>query len=238
MAVTSTAMMRLGRPIAIWPMGRPPADDFLLRPKRKCLYSRHTHSPARVAGKKKQGGPNGPPFLLTLSGGEKSALDKTADIARLIEPTLQAMGFELVRVQFGGGQRRPTLQIMAERIDRQPMAVEDCAEISRNLSALLDVEDPLPGSYLLEVSSPGIDRPLVKPADYERFAGFEARVELSRPIEGRRRFRGRIGELADGTVRIIESAGEYRLPLEQIDKAKLVMTDELLAAASAELNKN
>ena len=120
--MTSTAMTSPARPIAISPMGRPPADDFLLRPKRKCLYSRHTHSPARVAGKKKQGGPNGPPFLLTLSSGEKSALDKTADIARLIEPTLQAMGFELVRVQFGGGQHRPTLQIMAERIDRQPMA--------------------------------------------------------------------------------------------------------------------
>jgi ribosome maturation factor RimP len=127
---------------------------------------------------------------------------------------------------------------MAERIDRQPMTVDDCAEISRNLSAILDVEDPLDDAYLLEVSSPGIDRPLVRPQDYERFAGFEARVELTRPIEGRRRFRGRIGELADGTVRIIESAGEYRLPLEQIDKAKLVMTDELLAAASAELNKN
>ncbi len=75
------------------------------------------------------------------------------------------------------------------------------------------------------------------PQDYERFAGFEARVELTRPIEGRRRFRGRIGELADGTVRIIESAGEYRLPLEQIDKAKLVMTDELLAAASADMKR-
>jgi ribosome maturation factor RimP len=148
------------------------------------------------------------------------------------------MGYELVRVHYGSGSGRPTLQIMAERIDRQPMTVDDCAEISRNLSAILDVEDPLDDAYLLEVSSPGIDRPLVRPQDYERFAGFEARVELTRPIEGRRRFRGRIGELADGTVRIIESAGEYRLPLEQIDKAKLVMTDELLAAASAELNKN
>jgi ribosome maturation factor RimP len=165
-------------------------------------------------------------------------LDKAADIARLVEPVLQGMGYELVRVHYGSGSGRPTLQIMAERIDRQPMTVDDCAEISRNLSAILDVEDPLDDAYLLEVSSPGIDRPLVRPQDYERFAGFEARVELTRPIEGRRRFRGRIGELADGTVRIIESAGEYRLPLEQIDKAKLVMTDELLAAASAELNKN
>jgi ribosome maturation factor RimP len=164
-------------------------------------------------------------------------LEKTAEIARLVEPTLKDMGYELVRVHFSGGDFRPTLQIMAERIDRRAMAVDDCAEISRVVSALLDVEDPLPGAYELEVSSPGIDRPLVRPQDYERFAGFEARVELTRPIEGRRRFRGRIGELADGTVRIIESAGEYRLPLEQIDKAKLVMTDELLAAASAEMKR-
>ena len=164
-------------------------------------------------------------------------MDKAADIARLVEPVLQGMGYELVRVHYGSGSGRPTLQIMAERTDRQPMTVDDCAEISRNLSAILDVEDPLDDAYLLEVSSPGIDRPLVRPQDYERFAGFEARVELTRPIEGRRRFRGRIGELADGTVRIIESAGEYRLPLEQIDKAKLLMTDELLAAASAEMKR-
>jgi ribosome maturation factor RimP len=219
-------------------MGKLPADDFLLRPKRKCLYSRHTHSPARVAGKKKQGGPNGPPFLLTLSSGEKSALDKTADIARLIEPTLQAMGFELVRVQFGGGQHRPTLQIMAERIDRQPMAVEDCAEISRNLSALLDVEDPVPGSYLLEVSSPGIDRPLVKPADFERFAGFDARLETKAPIEGRKRFRGKLMGVADDRVRLVEEGVELTLPLEQINKAKLLLTDALIGAAAAGPKRN
>ena len=163
--------------------------------------------------------------------------DKTAQIARLVEPVLQGMGYELVRVQFGGGSFRPTLQIMAERIDRQAMTVEDCAEISRHVSALLDVEDPLEGAYLLEVSSPGIDRPLIRPQDYERFAGFEARLELARPLEGRRRFRGRIGELADGTVRIIEPAGEFRLPLEQINKAKLVLTDELLAATGTDSKK-
>src|SRR6516164_3227845 len=102
------------------------------------------------------------------------------------------MGYELVRVQFAGGDRRPTLQIMAERADRRPMAVEDCAEISRMLSAVLDVEDPVQGAYVLEVSSPGIDRPLLRQADYERFSGFEARIELSRPMEGRRRYRGRL----------------------------------------------
>ena len=165
-------------------------------------------------------------------------MDKTADIARLIEPTLQAMGFELVRVQFGGGQHRPTLQIMAERIDRQPMAVEDCAEISRNLSALLDVEDPLPGSYLLEVSSPGIDRPLIRPADYERFAGFEARLETTAPIEGRKRFRGKLMGLAGDRVRLAEEGGELTLPLEQINKAKLLLTDALIEATAAGPKRN
>ena len=167
----------------------------------------------------------------------KGKLDKTADIARLVEPTLQSMGFELVRVQYGSGSGRPTLQIMVERQDRQPMAVEDCADISRQISALLDVEDLIEGAYALEISSPGIDRPLVRPDDYQRFAGFEARLELSQPLDGRRRFRGRIGELADGRVRIIEGAGEYRLPLEQINKAKLVLTDDLIAATSASAKK-
>ena len=167
----------------------------------------------------------------------KGILDKTADIARLVEPVLQAMGYELVRVHYGSGSGRSTLQIMAERLDRRSMAVEDCAEISRSLSALLDVEDPLEEAYVLEVSSPGIDRPLIRPADYQRFAGFEARLELSQPVEGRRRFRGRIGELVDGQLRIIEEAGEYRLPLEQINKAKLVLTDDLIAATSAEAKK-
>jgi ribosome maturation factor RimP len=150
---------------------------------------------------------------------------------------LQSMGYELVRVHYGSGSGRPTLQIMTERQDRRPMAVEDCAEISRSLSALLDVEDPLAEAYLLEVSSPGIDRPLIRPVDYERFAGFEARLETTQPIEGRKRFRGRIGELVDGRVRIIEKAGEFRLPLEQINKAKLVLTDDLIAANSAEAKK-
>lgn len=165
-------------------------------------------------------------------------MDKTAEIARLVEPTLNGMGYELVRVQFGGGDRRPTLQIMAERVDRRAMAVEDCAEISRVLSALLDVEDPVPGSYQLEVSSPGIDRPLLRAADYERFAGFEARLELRQPVEGRRRFRGRLAGTENGHVRVVEPAGEFRLPLDEISKAKLVLTDELIAAAAADAKRN
>ena len=165
-------------------------------------------------------------------------MDKTAEIARLVEPTLNGMGYELVRVQFGGGDRRPALQIMAERVDRRAMAVEDCAEISRVLSALLDVEDPVQGAYMLEVSSPGIDRPLLRPADYERFAGFEARLELRQPVDGRRRFRGRLAGIENGCVRVVEPAGEFRLPLANISKAKLVLTDELIAATTADAKRN
>jgi ribosome maturation factor RimP len=154
-------------------------------------------------------------------------------IERLLAPSLEAMGFEVVRIQLSGG-RSPTLQVMAERLDRAPMTVDDCAAISRTVSALLDVEDPLEGSYTLEVSSPGIDRPLVRPQDFERFAGFEVRAETSVPVDGRRRFRGRLLGLEAGMVRIaLEGAEAVTLPYDTILKARLVLTDELLAAESA-----
>lgn len=153
----------------------------------------------------------------------------TKDIARIIEPSLQAMGYGLVRVMQTGGKQRPTVQIMAERIDEAPMTVEDCAEISRSVSALLDVEDPIAGAYLLEVSSPGIDRPLVRPRDYDRFAGFEAKIELTAPLDGRKRFRGRLLGRAEDKVRLAADTGEVLLPLESIARAKLVLTDELIA---------
>lgn len=140
------------------------------------------------------------------------------------------MGFELVRVLLHGGQR-PTLQVMAERADRVPMTVEHCAEISRAVSALLDVADPIAGAYRLEVTSPGLDRPLTRRADFERFRGFEARVETEQPIDGRRRFRGRLLGLVDDQVRLQLDAGEQAIPFDDIKKAKLVVTDEVLAAA-------
>lgn len=158
------------------------------------------------------------------------------EIARIIEPSLDAMGYRLVRLMQTGGLRRPTLQVMAERRDDEPMTVEDCAEISRAVSALLDVADPIAGAYTLEVSSPGIDRPLVRPEDYDRFAGFEARVDLSSPLDiagqgGRKRFRGRLLGRDGDHVRLAAEGGEVRLPLEAIAKAKLVLTDELIALA-------
>lgn len=151
-------------------------------------------------------------------------------IVPIIEPSLEAMGYRLVRVAFLGS-RRATLQIMAERLDEAPMTVDDCTEISRTVSALLDVADPIDGAYTLEVSSPGLDRPLVRPEDYDRFAGFEAKIELGRPLDGRKRFRGRILGRTDSQVRLRGEAGEVRLPLADISKAKLVITDDLLAAA-------
>jgi ribosome maturation factor RimP len=152
----------------------------------------------------------------------------TKEIAGMIDPSLDAMGYRLVRVIMSS---RTTLQVMVERRDEAPMTIDHCAEVSRSISALLDVADPIVGAYTLEVSSPGIDRPLVRPEDYDRFAGFEARIELSEPCEGRKRFRGRLlGREADH-VRIASEAGEVRLPLAAIARAKLVLTDDLLAFA-------
>lgn len=143
------------------------------------------------------------------------------------------MGYELVQIRLGGGVRR-TLQIMVERADRAHMTVEDCADVSRAVSAILDVADPLPGAYTLEVSSPGIDRPLTRPADYTRFAGHEARIETEAAIDGRKRFRGRIAGLDGEEVRLALEDGEARLPLAAIKRAKLILTDELIRAAQAE----
>lgn len=151
-------------------------------------------------------------------------------IERMIAPAVESMGYEIVRVQLTGA-RRVALQVMAERKDGAPMSVDDCADISRAVSALLDVEDPVPGPYTLEVSSPGIDRPLVKRGDFERFAGFEATVETRRPIDGRRRFRGTLLGIADDAVRIALPEGEWRVPFAEIHRAKLVLTEDLLAAA-------
>ena len=163
-------------------------------------------------------------------------MEVTDRIARLIEPTLDGMGYDLVRVMLSGGHGRQALQIMAERRDRAGMTVDDCADISRAVSALLDVEDPLPGAYELEVSSPGIDRPLTRLDDYVRFAGFEAKVELSMPVDGRKRFRGRLKGVSGDRVVIETEDGEADLPFGAIQKAKLVLTDELLAAARNERN--
>jgi len=155
------------------------------------------------------------------------ASDELSRIEAAIGPALEAMGFELVRLRITGG-RHPTLQIMAEREDGT-MTIEDCTRLSRTVSALLDVEDPIKSEYSLEVSSPGLDRPLTRLKDYQRYAGHLAKLELSKPLDGRRRFRGTIDGLAGDTVRLLrDEGGVIELPFAAIGEAQLVLTDELI----------
>lgn len=169
-----------------------------------------------------------PAFLFVVS----SLSIDTSAIAQIIEPSLDALGYRVVRIA-ALAQRGTTLQIMVERLDDAGMTVDDCATVSRTVSALLDVADPIASAYTLEVSSPGIDRPLVRPEDYDRYAGFEARIELSAPHEGRKRFRGRLLGRTDATIRIATEAGEAHLPFAGIARAKLILTDDLIAAYTA-----
>lgn len=152
-------------------------------------------------------------------------------IAAMIGPSIESMGYDLVRVMFTGG-KKAVLQVMAERSDRAQMTVEDCASISRAVSLIVDVEDPISGEYNLEVSSPGIDRPLVRPDDYDRFAGFEAKIELEVAVNGQKRFRGEVRGAENGDTVVIDKAGErLSFPLASVRTAKLVLTDALIAAA-------
>lgn len=158
-------------------------------------------------------------------------MNPAARVERLITPALGEMGYDLVRVRLLGG-KPPRLQVMAERRDEVAMTVEDCAEISHVLSALLDADDPIEESYVLEVSSPGIDRPLTRLNDFRRFSGFEAKIELRQPIEGRRRFRGRLLGVEDESVLVRVDGRSVSLPFAEIGDAKLVLTDDLLAATA------
>lgn len=152
-----------------------------------------------------------------------------ARIDALVVPTLEAIGYGVVRVRLQGAKRR-TLQIMIERTDGNEITVDDCSVASVAVSALLDVENPIAGAYQLEMSSPGIDRPLVKMGDFERYAGFDARIETNRPLEGRKRFRGRLLGVADGAVRLRHDSGTVAIGFEEIATAQLLLTDELIAA--------
>ena len=148
-------------------------------------------------------------------------------IEEIVAPTVVGMGFELIRVAMskGGG----TLQIMIEPADGSAMDVEACATLSRALSAVLDVEDPIPGTYTLEVSSPGIDRPLMREKDYVRWVGHVARMETLEPVEGKRRFKGLLLGVENGAVRLkLEGDKEALVPLSIVSRAKLELTDALL----------
>ncbi len=153
-------------------------------------------------------------------------------IAQLAEPVLEDIGFRLVRVRFLG-KGNSQVQIMAERADGT-LTIDDCVTISRALSPVMDVEDPISSKYNLEISSPGIDRPLVRPQDFERWSGYEAKIEMRDPIADRRRFKGKLEGFLDGEVRIFVKSQDgsaedilIGLPFNQISDAKLTMTDEL-----------
>jgi ribosome maturation factor RimP len=156
-----------------------------------------------------------------------------AEVTRLIEPEAKAEGLELVRVKMIGGASDPTLQIMAERPDTRQLSLDDCARLSRRLSDLLDRVDPIEGFYRLEVSSPGIDRPLTRLQDYADWQGHEARVSLAQAIGGRKQFSGTLkGTEGDQVLVDVPGQGSIRLPFSQIHSAKLVMTDKLIAATA------
>ncbi len=159
----------------------------------------------------------------------KTAIDRR--LAEIVTPAIEGLGFELVRIRLMGGKTR-TLQIMADRPDGG-IEVEDCARISTAVSAVLDVEDPIEEAYILEVSSPGIDRPLTRLKDFAMWDGYEARLETTELIDGRRRFKGTLAGTEDDEVLIeIEEGGKtvtIGLKFDWLSDAKLVLTDELIA---------
>ncbi|MCA8869637.1 MAG: ribosome maturation factor RimP [Rhodobacteraceae bacterium] len=155
----------------------------------------------------------------------RTTIDKR--LAGIVEPLIVSMGFELVRIRLMSG-KSTTLQIMAERPDGG-IEVDDCAKISTAISAVLDVEDPIAGEYTLEVSSPGIDRPLTRLKDFDNWAGYEARLETSELIDGRKRFKGELRGSEGNEVLIEIPEGIIGLEFDWLTEAKLVLTDELIA---------
>ena len=157
---------------------------------------------------------------------------KTAEdlkLMDLLDPVAEAAGYEIVRLRLMGGAERRRLQIMAERPDGE-MNVEDCTRLSRKVSEVMDAADPISGEYVLEVSSPGIDRPLTRPKDFETYEGYEIKLELDRLAEGRKRFRGVLAGLEGDQIGIdLEGEAETAMiPLSWILEAKLVLTDDLM----------
>lgn len=163
-------------------------------------------------------------------------MQKKHHLQDMLEPTINNLGFDLVRI-LTIGNVNPTLQIMIERKDRQNMVVDDCATVSRAISTVLDEKDPISGKYTLEVSSPGLDRPLVNLENFIRFAGFEAKVETDIEIEKRKRFKGRIIRVENDNIILLMDDKEWSIPFSAVAKAKLLLTDELIAAAQAEADE-
>ena len=163
----------------------------------------------------------------------------TAGIANLLEPEVESLGYRLVRVAFVGGRSDPTLQVMAERPETRQLDLSDCEKISRRLSDVLDDSEAkgeavIEGGYRLEVSSPGIDRPLTRIADFDDWKGHEARITLAEPVNGRKQFSGMLQGSGEGaTVHLAGKDGQdYAIPFASISSAKLLLTDKLINATA------
>ncbi|PXA87364.1 ribosome maturation factor [Nostoc sp. 3335mG] len=157
-----------------------------------------------------------------------------AELTRLIEPEAKALGLDLVRVAMFGGKSDPTLQVMAERPDTRQLDISDCEALSRRISEVLDVADPIEEAYRLEVSSPGIDRPLTRLQDFTDWAGFDARIRLAEEIAGRKQLDGRLTSVEDGaiTVTLAKSGEPFSFPFTSLASAKLLLTDALIKATA------
>ncbi|MFL5254249.1 MAG: ribosome maturation factor RimP [Rhodopila sp.] len=173
-----------------------------------------------------------------MDGNEANHTTLEARLASLIAPRLEAMGYELVRVVILG-REHPTVQIMADRADGSMITVDDCEQISHDVSAAIDVEDPIPGAWTLEVSSAGIDRPLTRVKDWNRFGGHLARAETVVPQNGRKRFSGIVLGADESAGRLrLDDGSEVMLPLADIRRVKLVLTDALIEATAAKPRAN
>ena len=156
------------------------------------------------------------------------------ELTRLIEPEAKALGLDLVRVAMFGGKSDPTLQVMAERPDTRQLDIADCEALSRRISDVLDAADPIEEAYRLEVSSPGIDRPLTRLQDFPVCAGFDARIPLAQEIQGRKQLDGRLDGIAEGTIQVtLAKSGEpFVFPFTSLASAKLLLTDALIKATA------
>jgi ribosome maturation factor RimP len=164
-------------------------------------------------------------------------LTDTAAIARLIEPAVKGLGFDLVRVAMIGGTSDPTLQVMAERSDTRQLSIDDCAELSRAISDIIDPleesgRELIAGAYRLEVSSPGIDRPLTRRSDFADWAGHEARIKYAEPVDGAKQVSGIIEGISGDTIRVATPKGERSIDFANIASAKLTLTDKLINATA------
>ncbi len=170
----------------------------------------------------------------------KTSMDER--ILAIAEPLARDLGYDIVRVRVQGGLlggKRTTVQIMAERMSDRQMGVDDCAKLSRELSSLFEVEDPIDGAYVLEISSPGIDRPLTDKKHFEHYKGYLARIELDRLVEGRKRFRGVLAGLEGDNIAIdLDNESETALiPFDWISEAKLLITDEMMKKTKPDTTK-